>query len=315
MNSYSNLDAIRALPKADKHLHLLLSAPIDTYRELSPRLIPNPPSPSFGSLQNFLAFLTEYYLPVLNSLENVAFVTRSAFQYLISDGVVLAEASVPLTAPARVGVDWKDYAAAIAGEIARVSDKLEVRVELGHAREIPIDWKPPMQSALATGLFSGIDLFGDESHGDVVEFAEFFSVARANGLYVKLHCGECTSADRMRHDVEFVKPDEIQHGIAAANDPELMALLRDTGTPLNVCPTSNVMTGSVKSYDAHPIANLLKHGVNVQLASDDYGIFGTSLSEEYLRLITTGRVTIEQLERIRFNGLLKARKVDPLSLS
>lgn len=302
-NNYTSSKAVRALPKADKHLHLLLSAPLSTYRELSKQPIPDPPFPSFGSLQNFLAFLTQYYLPVLSSLENVAFITRSALQYLISDGVVLAETSVPLTAPARIGVDWRDYAAAIKSEIERVKDHIDVKIELGHAREIQIDWVPVMHSALATGLFSGVDLFGDESYGDVVAFKEFFDIARAHGLYIKLHCGECTSAARMRHDVEFVKPDEIQHGIAAANDTELMALLRELGTPLNVCPTSNVMTGSVSKYELHPISTLLEHGVTVQLASDDYGIFGTSLSEEFAQLLKHGLLNTAQLDQIRLRGL------------
>ncbi len=300
---YSDLNSIRALPKADRHAHLLLSAPLAAYRALSKQGIPDLPAVSYGSLQNFLATINSHYLPVLSTLENVKTIVRAALEQLIADGVVYAEVSLPLTAPARIGVSWREYGGIIKEEITRVAGALDLNLELGHAREAPVNWLSLAHEALALEIFSGVDLYGNEAAGDVREFLPFFALARERGLYAKLHCGEATHATRMRYDVETIKPDAIQHGIAAAKDPELIALLRDRQVPLNVCPTSNVMTGAVQSFSEHPIAVLVAAGLNVTIASDDFGPFGSSASDEYSALFKAGILTAEELERIRVAGL------------
>lgn len=300
---YSDRAAIRALPKADRHAHLLLSAPLSAYRSLSKEPIPDLPEVSYGSLQNFLAAINRYYLPVLSTLENVRTIVRAALEQLIADGVVYAEVSLPLTAPARLGIPWALYGGIVKEECVRVAGALDLRLELGHAREVPVDWLALAHEALALEIFSGVDLYGNEAVGDVREFLPFFTLARERGLYVKLHCGEATDAARMRYDVETIKPDAIQHGVAAAHDPELIALLRDQRIPLNICPTSNVMTGAARGLREHPIAELVAAGLNVTIASDDYGPFGSSASDEYLALFKTGMLSAYELEQIRMAGM------------
>jgi aminodeoxyfutalosine deaminase len=63
--------------------------------------------------------------------------------------------------------------------------------------------------------------------------------------------------------------------------PELLALLADRGIALEVCPTSNLRTGAVRSLDEHPLPTLLAAGVPVTLATDDPGMFHTDLDAEY----------------------------------
>jgi adenosine deaminase len=72
----------------------------------------------------------------------------------------------------------------------------------------------------------------------------------------------------------------IAHGIAAASDPALLARLRDERVLLEVCPTSNLMTGAVRTMKRHPLPRLLDAGVRVAIATDDRTIFGTTLRKE-----------------------------------
>jgi aminodeoxyfutalosine deaminase len=76
--------------------------------------------------------------------------------------------------------------------------------------------------------------------------------------------------------------ERIGHGIGAARDPALLAHLASRGIALEVCPTSNVCTGAVPSLAEHPLPALLAAGVPVTLATDDPGMFHTSLNAEYL---------------------------------
>jgi len=50
---------------------------------------------------------------------------------------------------------------------------------------------------------------------------------------------------------------------------------------LDVCPTSNVAVGAVKSLEEHPLPVLVENGVQVSLNADDSLLFGCSLLSEY----------------------------------
>ena len=56
---------------------------------------------------------------------------------------------------------------------------------------------------------------------------------------------------------------------------------RETQTVLELCPTSNWLTGAVPVKEKHPLAQLLRNGVRVTINSDDPGVFAVRLSEEY----------------------------------
>jgi adenosine deaminase len=49
--------------------------------------------------------------------------------------------------------------------------------------------------------------------------------------------------------------------------------------------------------------------MRVTVNTDDYAIFGTSLSDEYLRLFQTGLLTASELETVRQNGLKENREM------
>lgn len=296
------LPELRQTPKSDLHAHLLLSAPRAAYQALSSRAIPHAPE-YFGSLAGAFTYMGDYLIPVLNSVDNVRHITRAALTHFIADGVCELEASVGLTGVLRAGTSWAEYGRVLAEELSVVRDSLTVRLELGHARELPTEWKPLLGQALATGIFSGIDLYGEELHEKAAQFTYFFDAARANGLYTKLHCGEVSDVDQMEREVEILRPDQIQHGIAAAKSPQFMKHLATTGIRLNLCPTSNVKIGAVSSYQEHPIRTLVDHGVSLGLGSDDYAVFGVSVSEEYQKLLNAGLLTKDELERVRVSGL------------
>ena len=59
-----------------------------------------------------------------------------------------------------------------------------------------------------------------------------------------------------------------------------------------------VATGVVPSLDAHPLPRLLAAGVPVVLGSDDPPMFGTSLLEEYRRVLDHLGLTADQLQAL-----------------
>jgi len=59
-----------------------------------------------------------------------------------------------------------------------------------------------------------------------------------------------------------------------------MSAVRSAGAVVEVCPTSNLRIGGLRDPQHHPIQRFLAEGVPVVIASDDPGIFGTTLRDE-----------------------------------
>ena len=96
------------------------------------------------------------------------------------------------------------------------------------------------------------------------------------------HAGETVGPDEIWSSIDLLGAERIGHGISAARDPGLMAVLVERGIPLEVCPTSNICTGAVPSLAEHPFPVLRDAGVRVTLNTDDPGMFSTDLNREYV---------------------------------
>jgi len=75
--------------------------------------------------------------------------------------------------------------------------------------------------------------------------------------------------------------ERIGHGIASVRDPKLIEHLRERDIPLEICVTSNLVTGVVKRVDEHPVRRLYDAGVPIVLNTDDPAMFACTLTGEY----------------------------------
>ena len=80
-----------------------------------------------------------------------------------------------------------------------------------------------------------------------------------------------------------LRPDRIGHGILAARDPELMRALHESGTVLEICPTSNLLTKALPDEDAvrDTFRTFVEHGVAFTIATDGPEMMGTHLRDEF----------------------------------
>lgn len=151
--------------------------------------------------------------------------------------------------------------------------------------------------------FETIDVCGTEDCAPVSQYKGLFQYAKSKSMILRIHVGEFGTAEDVREAIEVLDLDEIHHGIAAADNPEVMALLKEKGIVLHVCPTSNVMLKRVKDYPLHPIKTLYDAGVRVTINTDDLTIFNATVSQEYLYLYQHGVLSKEALNKIRIGGL------------
>jgi adenosine deaminase len=127
----------------------------------------------------------------------------------------------------------------------------------------------------------GISLGGDEARFPAKLFADVFDYARAQGLRCVAHAGESGQVQSVRDAVELLGAERIGHGIAALEDPVTIDLLAGRRIPLEICPTSNRLTGVTLPGHVHPHHDFDRAGCIVTIDCDDPAIFGTTLELEY----------------------------------
>src|SRR5438876_1100488 len=115
------------------------------------------------------------------------------------------------------------------------------------------------------------------------EFRSVFASAIAAGLHSVPHAGEMSGPPTIWEALDGLHAERIGHGISCMDDPALVARLRESQIPLEVCPTSNACTRQVPGLEAHPLPRMLEEGLFVTLNSDDPPMFGTTLTDEYRR--------------------------------
>jgi adenosine deaminase len=127
----------------------------------------------------------------------------------------------------------------------------------------------------------GIGLGGDEARFPAELFEDVFAFARAEGLHAVAHAGEAAGAQSVLAAIEVLGAARIGHGIRALEDPAVVEMLASRRIPLEVCPTSNALTGVAPLDAAHPLLDLDKAGCIVTIDADDPALFRTSLTQEY----------------------------------
>lgn len=127
----------------------------------------------------------------------------------------------------------------------------------------------------------GIGLGGDEARFPPELFVDVFAFARSQGLHAVAHAGEAAGAESVRAAVEQLRAERIGHGIAALRDRSVVELLARRRIPLEICPTSNALTGAALPEYPHPYVDLDRAGCIVTIDADDPELFGSSISREY----------------------------------
>jgi len=127
----------------------------------------------------------------------------------------------------------------------------------------------------------GIGLGGDEARFPAELFERAYAIGRDGGLHAVAHAGEAAGAHSVRAAVNTLRAERIGHGVRAVEDPAVVELLAERRVALEVCPTSNRLTGAVGGGEPHPLGALDAAGCVVTIDADDPALFGTTLAHEY----------------------------------
>lgn len=301
-----NLACIRSLPKADLHNHFVLGGSRDYLFSRTGYRI-DPISRPLQSMREMDAWSGKYIGTRFDSPEGRKLLIEATFAQAKYDGAAILEIGEDVWGlGAFFDNDIDKLIAAFQEANARIAPEIELRLQIGLSRHCPVDYLMDcLRPFWGRREFYSIDLYGDELAQPIESFIPIYEKAAENGLVLKAHVGEWGTAQDVVAAVKALHLNEVQHGIAAAQDESAIAYLTENKIRLNITPTSNVLLGRVPDMARHPIAQLYRKGVNVTVNSDDVLIFDSDVSKEYLRLYRSGCLTKEELDDIRINGLRK----------
>ena len=148
----------------------------------------------------------------------------------------------------------------------------------------------------------GFDLAGGERGNPAEMHGAAFYLARKELLNITVHAGESFGPASIRQALFKCGAHRIGHGVTLGQDPALLRYVVDRQIPLEVCPTSNVQTHVVASYEAHPVAEYCRAGVPVTINTDNRLFSHTTVTDELWLAHTRCGIPAEALREIVLNG-------------
>ena len=286
------LARLRALPKAEVHLHLegcFDPALLEQWARRQGVAMPRPRERllQFGGLADFLHFL-DWACGLADTPERLAELAYDTSRRLAASGAGYADVIFNPT-------HWKAWHGRLPEMIDAIDSGLAAAEHDGLTPVgLCVSLLRTQSTAQATELVDALvalrhprvvalSIDGNEAAAGRTgpRFAAAFARAGAAGLKRTVHAGESSGPDGVRDAVLLLGADRIDHGVRAIEDPALVALLAERGIPLGICPTSNLTLGVYSSMAEHPIERLRRAGVRVSINTDDPALLGATLEGEY----------------------------------
>jgi len=308
-------DFLRALPKAELHLHIEGSLEPETVFRLAqkhgialkyPTVEALRAAYDFSDLQSFLDI---YYAgaDVLRDEQDFYEMTWAYLEKAHADGVVHTEIFFdPQTHTAR-GVPFDVFMPGFKRALDDGQSKLGIgsRMVMCFLRHLSED------DALATlaaaepwkAWITAVGLDSSEVGHPPSKFERVFAKAREAGYLTVAHAGEEGPPEYVIEALDLLKVSRIDHGVRSEEDPALMTRLARERIPLTVCPLSNVKLCVFKTMADHNLRRLLDQGLVVTINSDDPAYFGGYVGENYRQVQEALNLSTAEIATLARNSI------------
>ncbi len=314
-------ETIHSWPKAELHCHLDGSLRLDTLLEMATEqgkvgLLPADNRADLeaellavddsASLEAYLAWF-RYSIPMLQSYKALYRAAYELAEDCAAENVRYLEVRFAPILHTEEALDLQAVLDAVRDGLASAERDFSIRTSI-----IVCGLRDRFESAslqqaelAVTNRNNGVvafDLAGGESGNPPKHHLHAFYYARNHLLNLTVHAGESFGPDSIRQAVFYCGAHRIGHGITLHQDQELMQYFVDHRIPLEICPTSNVQTRVVDSFENHPISRFVSANVPVTVNTDNRLFSRTSLTEELWRVHTKCGVGADELANIVRNG-------------
>ncbi|MGE8541776.1 MAG: adenosine deaminase [Acinetobacter sp.] len=148
----------------------------------------------------------------------------------------------------------------------------------------------------------GVGLDSSEVGHPPSKFERVFAKAREAGFLIVAHAGEEGPPEYVWEALDLLKVNRIDHGVRSEEDEALMQRLIAEKMPLTVCPLSNLKLCVVNDMAEHNIRRLLQQGVHVTVNSDDPSYFGGYMNDNFIAIAKSLDLSHEELKQLAINS-------------
>ena len=156
-------------------------------------------------------------------------------------------------------------------------------------------------------LFVGINMAGreDNEKGYPSQFQDVYRRMRSQypGIQISIHAGESDEPNFHVRDTLYLGATRIGHGVNLYTDPQTMLIMRACNFLVEINLISNKLLEYTPDLDKHPFPNYLRFGIPVCLNTDDRGMFGSDLTDEYFTAVKHYNLTWDELTGMGRNSL------------
>ncbi len=297
-----NSENIKKLKKVELHLHLDGSLSFESAEKLS-NLNPGELKEKMvasNKCENLSEYLTKFSFPLslMQTKKNLTLVAKDLVHYLEKENVVYAEIRFAPMFHTKQGLSFDEIIKAVLKGLKsqKVKTNLILCLIRGMDEVNNLETIITAKKYLNKGVCA-IDLAGDEAKYPTKDFAKFFQIAAKKGIPFTIHAGEAGQANEIKTAIELGAK-RIGHGIHCIEDENVINLIKEKNILLEICPTSNVQTNSIKNYQSHPIKKLYDMNIPLNINTDNKTVSNITLNEEYEKLYKTFDFSVEDFKKI-----------------
>ena len=336
-----DLETLQAFPKVSLHDHLDGALRPQTIIELAADSGHRLPadnaddlgrwfaeSADSGSLARYLETFDQT-IAVTQTAANLRRVAAEFVADLAADGVIYGEARWAPEQHLREGLTLRQSVEAVRDGLAEGMARCRARGQNIEVRQLLTAMRQaePRRDVAELALsyrddgVAGFDLAGPENGYPSSRFLESFQLLRRNSAYYTIHAGEADGWESICEAVRVCGANRIGHGVAIIEDiqqgdagdavlGDFAGYLLNEQIPLEMCPSSNVQTGTVASIEAHPIHRLDRLGFRVTVNPDNRLMSATTLTREFALLGEAFDYSLDDVRRLGINAAKSVFAVD-----
>lgn len=307
---------LKALPKVELHRHLEGSLRLATLADIAReyrfdlpgyevedirplvQIMPNDEHSSQAFLSKFET-LRQFY----QSQEVIERVAYEAIADAAADNIVYMELRfTPIALAREKGFPLPEVASWVIDAVKRATDQysIDVRLIISMNRHESVDLGAEHIEIAVQNMdrgVVGVDLAGAENLFPGAPFHPLFEKAREAELNITIHAGEWAGPTSISEAIDVLGATRLGHGVRIVEDISVARKAFERGIIFEVCPTSNVQSGVASSYGEHPLVRMNAMGLLTTVNTDDPGISGITLTDEYVACVEQLGLSIDDLKR------------------
>ena len=148
----------------------------------------------------------------------------------------------------------------------------------------------------------GVGLDSSEIGNPPSKFKKLFEKAIEKGFLTVAHAGEEGPPEYIWEALDHLKVKRIDHGVQCLKDKRLIEKLRNSQTPLTVCPLSNIKLQVFKKLEEHNLKKMLDQKLMVMINSDDPAYFGGYINKNLIECQAALNLSLNEVKTLLINS-------------